>query len=265
MPKVAVISGASSGIGFATARLLREAGYEVYGLSRSRPKEPFSFRHVPCDLTEEAQVRAAVETILAASPHVDVLVNCAGMGISGAVESTTEEDLRRIMEVNLMGTFRLTKALIPALRATPGAKILNVSSVAGVLPIPFQTFYSVTKAGINAYTQALRMELAPLGVQVGAVLPGDTKTGFTAARQKTEEGPDSPYGDRVRRSVERMEKDETQGKDPDTVGKTILRLLGRRNLPVFTAVGFQYKLFLFLNRIFPTRFVTWILYLMYGK
>lgn len=265
MPKVAVVSGASSGIGFATARLLQEAGYEVFGLSRSLPKDPFSFRHVPCDLTEETQVRSAVETILAASPHVDVLVNCAGMGISGSVESTAEEDLRRMFEINLMGTFRLTKALIPALRTTPGAKIINVSSVAGVLPIPFQTFYSVTKAGINAYTQALRMELSPFGVQVGAVLPGDTKTGFTAARRKIEEAPDSPYGDRVRRSVERMEKDETQGKDPDTVGKTILRLLKRRSLPVFTAVGFQYRLFLFLNRIFPSRFVTRILYLMYGK
>lgn len=265
MPKIAVVSGASSGIGFATARLLQEAGYEVYGLSRSRPKEPFAFRHIPCDLTEEAQVRAAVETILAASPHVDALVNCAGVGISGAVESTAEEDLRRMFEINLMGTFRLTKALIPALRSTPGAKVINVSSVAGVLPIPFQTFYTVTKAGLNAYTQALRMELRPFGVQVGAVLPGDTKTGFTAARQKTEEAPDSPYGDRVRRSVERMEKDETGGKEPDFVAKAIVRLLRRRSVPVFTTVGIPYKLLVFLNRILPTRLVTWILYLMYGK
>lgn len=265
MPKVAVVSGASSGIGFVTSRLLSEAGYEVYGLSRSRPKESFSFRHIPCDLTDEAQVRAAVGIILAESPRIDALVNCAGMGISGTVESTTEKDLRQMFEINLMGTFRLTQILLPALRATPGAKIINVGSVAGVLPIPFQTFYSVTKAGINAYTQALRIELAPLGVQVGAVLPGDTKTGFTSARQKTEELPDSPYGDRVRRSVERMERDETHGKEPETVGKAILSLLRRRSIPVFTAIGFEYKLFLFLNRLLPTRLVTWALYKMYGK
>ena len=265
MPKTVIVSGASGGIGFAIARFLQDSGYRVYGLSRSYPKEKYGFTHLLCDITDESQVRSSLKQIVEASDSIDALINCAGMGISGAVENTDPAQIRQMFDVNLFGTFRLTQELIPHLRKHPGSKILQIGSVAGCLPIPFQTYYSATKSAINAYTQGLRMELRPFGIQVGAILPGDTKTGFTAHRQKTNIGTEGPYGDRIRRSVERMERDEQQGKDPETVARTVAKLLRKKTVPVFTAVGFSYRLFLFLNRILPSRFVTWILNQMYGK
>ncbi|MFA5035576.1 MAG: SDR family NAD(P)-dependent oxidoreductase [Candidatus Izemoplasmatales bacterium] len=265
MSKTVVISGASSGIGFATARILQKSGYHVIGLSRSYPKETYDFNYILCDITDEVQIKNAVDKILSTNPDIYALINCAGMGISGAIEYTEAADIKTIFDVNLLGTFQLTKILIPALRKVPNSKIINIGSVAGCLTIPFQAYYSITKAGINAYTEALRMELRPFGIHVGAVLPGDTKTNFTANRQKANMKMDNVYGNRIQLSIERMEKDEQNGKSADTVGITIRRLLSRKTVPVYKTVGFSYKLFIFLKRLLPSRFVNWILYQMYAK
>jgi len=265
MSKTVIVSGASSGIGLVTAQLLQKSGYQVFGLSRSYPKEKVEFTHLVCDITDETQIRSAISKIACSSGGVFALINCAGIGISGAVEFTDPAQIRSLFDVNLFGAFRLTQEVIPHLRNQRGAKIIQIGSVAGVLPIPFQTYYSATKSALHAFTQGLRMELRPFGIQGGAILPGDTKTGFTAHRQKSDLGAEGPYGDRIRRSVERMERDEQQGKDPETVARTVVKLLRKKTIPVFTAVGFSYRLFLFLNRILPSRFVTWILYQMYGK
>jgi len=265
MPKTVVISGASSGIGFAIAQMLNEAGYQVIGLSRSYPKESYPFAYYLCDVTSESQVRQVVENIVAQHSQIDALVNCAGMGISGAIETTTTAQIKKIFDVNLMGTFLLTQAMIPHLRQVPNSKIINIGSVAGVLTIPFQAYYSITKAGINAYTEALRMELRPFGIRVGAILPGDTKTNFTANREKSASDDASLYGDRIAKSIGRMEQDEIHGKSPDTVAKVCLKLLNRKQIPVFTTVGFKYKLFLFVKRLVPNRLLNWILFQMYAK
>jgi short-subunit dehydrogenase len=265
MPRTVVVSGASSGIGFAIATTLHEAGYQVVGLSRSYPKAEYHFSHLLCDVTDESQIRTAVEKILSGGQNLYALINCAGMGISGAIEYTETAAIQKIFHVNLIGTFQLTKALIPSLRKTPDSKILNIGSVAGSLSIPFQAYYSVTKAGLDAYTEALRMELRPFKIHVGAILPGDTKTNFTANREKSPIDTDEFYQDRVKRSVERMEKDEQNGKSPDTVAKAVAKLLKKKNVPVYTTIGFSYKFFLFLKRLLPSRFVNWILFEMYGK
>jgi short-subunit dehydrogenase len=265
MNKTVVISGASSGIGFAIAQTLHESGYQVVGLSRTLPKEPFQFQYLLCDITDEMQIKATVEKIAAFGNPIYALINCAGMGISGAIEYTETVEIEKIFRVNLFGTFQLTKALIPALRNTPDAKILNIGSVAGSLTIPFQAYYCVTKAGIAAYTEALRMELRPFNIHVGAILPGDTKTNFTINREKNKIEQDNLYGDRIARSVRRMEQDEQQGKSPFTVARVVKKLLNRKQIPVFTTVGCSYRLFLFLKRLLPTRFLNWILYQMYGK
>jgi short-subunit dehydrogenase len=265
MPKTVLVSGASSGIGLAIAQRLHEEGYKVWGLSRTAPKVPYAFSYQLCDVTDEHQVASAVENVVRQAGSLDILINCAGMGISGAVESTDPQDIKKMFDVNLMGTFHLTHASIPYLRKQKGSKIINVGSVAGILYIPFQTYYSVTKAGIQAFTAALANELRPLGVQVGAVLPGDTQTNFTANRLKGTETENGVYGDRIRRSVERMEQDEQHGKSPDTVAKAVVRLLQRRHLPLNTVIGVSYRVFVFLNRLLPARFVNWIIYQMYGK
>lgn len=263
MNKVVVVSGASSGIGFAIASHLETQGYTVYGLSRTTPKIAFRFNHLVTDVTKEDSIASAVQTILSRESRVDALINCAGMGISGAIEHTSMDSVQKMFDVNLFGMFQLTKTMIPALRESKGM-ILNVGSVAGVLTIPFQTFYSMSKSAVNAFSEGLRMELKPFGIRVSTILPGDTQTGFTAAREKNQII-DPLYQDRIQRSVSSMEKDEEQGMSPLSVAKVAQRLLKRKHLPVMVAVGLKYKLFVFLKRIVPARFVNYILYQMYGK
>jgi len=263
MPKCVVVTGASSGIGLAIATRLSAAGWNVIGLSRSLPKAPYAFSYVTADLADDAAVTRAVrDTILPGHPTIDALVNCAGMGISGAIEETALADAKRLFDVNLFGTVAITKALLPVLRASRG-RIVNVSSVAAELAIPFQSFYSMSKAAVGAFTDTLRLELKPLGVQACAVLPGDTATGFTAAREKTASA--GVYAARVERSVRRMEQDELHGMRPDAVARVVERVLGRKKMPPAVAVGVQYKLFLFLKKILPKRLVERVVYLLYGK
>jgi len=265
MNKTVVVSGASSGIGYSIATLLHENGYQVIGVSRTYPKQPYAFDYHLLDITKETEVKAFAEKFSEEYGHLHALINCAGMGISGAVEYTTLDSVRKIFEVNVMGTFALTKAMIPHLRNQKNSKIINISSVAGELSIPFQTFYSMTKAAINAFTSALALELRPFGISVAAILPGDTATLFTQNREKAEEVENSVYQDRIIRSVERMEQDEQKGKSPLTVAKVCLRMLRKDRMPLMVTVGFQYKLFVFLNRILPKRWIQYILYKMYSE
>jgi NAD(P)-dependent dehydrogenase (short-subunit alcohol dehydrogenase family) len=263
--RVVVVTGASSGIGLVTAKHLHALGYIVYGLSRTLPKENVPFAYVTADLASVEAVETAVATIAQSEKSLYALVNCAGMGISGAAEYATDAEVKKIFDVNVFGLHRLTRALIPLLRNADNARIVNVSSVAAELVIPFQTFYSMTKAAINAYTEGLRMELRPFGIRVCAVMPGDTKTGFTGAREKSAVETNSLYNERIRRSVERMERDEQKGKDPMTVAKAIARMLKQKKPPLYATVGIEYKLIVFLKRLLPNNLRNFILYQMYGK
>lgn len=257
------MSGASSGIGLSIADLLTQRGYVIYGLSRRAPQGTHAFSYISTDVTDDAAIQKAVAIILEKEKHVNAIINCAGIGISGAVEYTTKEEFQKIFDVNVYGTFALTRAFIPALRESKGM-IINIGSVAGVLTIPFQSFYSMTKAAISTFSEGLRMELKPFGVRVTTVLPGDTKTGFTVAREKKETS-DPGYSKRIEKSVKTMERDEEHGKDPITVAKVCARLLKRKHPPVKVTVGLKYKLFVFLKKILPSRLVNAVIYSMYGK
>ena len=263
MAKTAIVTGGTSGIGLQTALSLRnDYHYIVYVLSR-REFEHEDLIHICCDVSNEEEVRKAVNEVIDRSDRIDLVVNCAGMGISGALEYTDLEDAKRLVDVNFFGTVNVNKACIKYLRETKG-RIINISSVAGVVPIPFQTFYSASKAAINSYSLALANELKPFGVQVCAVMPGDTATGFTAARKKSEKG-DELYEGRISRSVSRMEKDELGGADSSVAGKTIASVANRRKLPPLYTIGFSYKLVNFLMKILPVSLSQKLIYLLYAK
>ena len=178
--KIAVITGAGSGIGLATARMLREKGYTVYNLSR-HPAENERNKFIFADVSDSATVKAAVEQVIAESGRIDLLVTSAGMGVSGAVEFIEEEEMKRQFEVNLFGTINTVKAVLPQMRKQKGGKIICISSVAAVYSIPFQAYYSASKAGVIGLTKAVARELAPRGVRVNAVAPGFVETDMTAA------------------------------------------------------------------------------------
>ena len=159
----------------------------------------------------------------------------------------------------------LRAAVVPLMRQAGRGRIVNLSSVAAPVPIPFQAYYSATKAAVNAYTMALANELRPFGVTVCAVMPGDIHTGFTAARRKVSAG-DAIYQGRISRSVKRMEHDEETGMDPAKAGAYIASVAMREghHHPLY-AIRFDYKFFTFLAKVLPARFLNWLIYCLYGK
>ena len=263
MSQVCVITGGTSGIGRCTAQAMLARGYTVYELSR-RAEGVAGMQHIVADVTKEETLAAAVAQILQREDHIDVLINNAGFGISGAVEFTGTEEAQRQLDVNFFGMVRMNKAVIPHMRQAGRGRIVNLSSVAAPCPIPFQAYYSAGKAAVNAYTMALANELRPFGITVCAVQPGDIHTGFTAARVKTMEG-DNVYGGRIGRSVQRMEHDEQNGMDPAKAGAFIARVaMKRRPKPIYT-IRLDYQFFVFLTRILPGRTLNWLIGLLYAK
>ena len=246
--KTAAITGGSSGIGLAAARAFAAAGYQVYELSRHAAENSPAV-HITADVTAPETLEAAFGRILREREKIDVLVCCAGMGVSGPVEFVPDEDMRRQFEVNLFGTVRTVRAALPAMRKAGGGTVLLISSVAAVYAIPFQAYYSASKAAVNAFADALRTEVAPFGVRVCAVMPGDIATGFTDARRKTETGSDVYRT--ARAAVEKMEKDERGGMRPETVAALLVKLAGKRRLAPLYTVGISYKTLVLLKRLFP--------------
>ena len=263
MNKVVIITGGSSGIGLCTAAALRDRGCKVYELSR-RDSEVTGITHIKCDVTDEAQIAAAVGQVMAESGRIDILINNAGFGISGAVEFTDTADVRRLFDVNFFGMVRMNRAVLPLMRRQGGGRIVNLSSVAAPVPIPFQTYYSAGKAAVNSYTMALSNEVKPFGITVCAVMPGDIKTGFTSARQKNIAG-DDIYGGRITRSVAGMEKDEQTGMDPAKAGAFIASVALRNSRKPLYTIGFGYKCAVFLTKILPARWLNALIGQLYAK
>ncbi|MBO4383764.1 MAG: SDR family oxidoreductase [Clostridia bacterium] len=260
--KVALVTGGTSGIGLETARTLKKKGYTVYEMSR-RADGAKGLRHLQADVTDEAQVRAAVGEVFSNEGHIDLLVNNAGFGISGAIEFTELEEAKKQLDVNFFGVVNVTKAVLPAMRERGRGRIVNLSSVASPIAIPFQAYYSASKAAIQSYSMALLNEVRPYGISVTCILPGDIATGFTAAREKSIVG-DDVYEGRISKSVAVMERDEQNGISPKTAGKFIAKKAAKRNPKPLYVIGGQYRVFVLLTRIVPTRFLYYIVGKLYG-
>ncbi|MBQ4257407.1 MAG: SDR family NAD(P)-dependent oxidoreductase [Clostridia bacterium] len=259
--KTAVVTGGSSGIGLASAEAFVKNGWQVFELSR-REISLAGATHLRCDVSDEESVRTAFSEILK-SAKPDLILNCAGFGISGAVEFTELTDAKRLFDVDFFGMVNVNRSAIASLRET-GGRIINVSSVAAPVPIPFQTYYSAAKAAVSSYTMSLANELRPFGISVCAVLPGDIRTGFTAAREKQVTG-DELYSGRISRSVSRMEKDEQGGMDPERIAKAILRIAKKKRVRPFYTVGFFYHLVTFLVKILPASAANRVIAMLYSK
>ena len=260
--KIAVITGGSRGIGLETAKELSKS-CTVYELSR-RGESHDGITHISADVSDENGVAAAIDTIVEKEGRIDILVCCAGFGISGAVEFTDTADAKHQLDVNFFGTVNAVHAVLPHMRKAGGGRIICVSSVAGAIPIPFQTYYSVSKAAINSFVRALSGEVKPYGISVCAVMPGDTQTGFTAARERIHRG-DEEYGGRISRSVSGMEKDEMSGGSAALAGKFIAEKALAKKAPAVCTIGFKYKLFVWLSRVLPQNTVTKMVNMMYAK
>ncbi len=261
--KIAVVTGASSGIGRCTAIALRDKGCKVYDLSR-RNIPIDNVKHIKTDITVESDVMSAVKEIIDTDGRVDILVNCAGFGISGAVEFTPTEEAKKQFEVNFFGAVTVTRAFLPYMREQKSGRIVNVSSVASVAHIPFQTYYSASKAAIESYTACLDNEVKIYGVRATAVEPGDICTEFTGARQKSFDG-DDVYGGRISRSVAGMEKDEQKGMSPEFAGNYIAKVALRKKVKPVCAIGVSYKILSVMCKSFPCSLRSLIVGMLYAK
>ena len=263
MSKVCVITGGTSGIGKCTAQAMLEKGYTVYELSR-RAQGIEGLHHIVADVTDEQTLAAAINEILQREDHIDVVINNAGFGISGAVEFTKTEDAQHQLDVNFFGMVRMNRQVLPIMRKQGYGRIVNLSSVAGAIAIPFQTYYSASKAAINSYTMALANEVKPFGIQVCCVQPGDIRTGFTAAREKNQLG-DDIYGGRIARSVAGMERDEQTGMAPEKAGAFIAHVATRKGSKPVNTIGLQYQFFCFLAKVLPAKALNYLVSLIYAK
>lgn len=260
--KICVITGGTSGIGLCTALKMKAKGYEVFEISRRR-EGATGINHVSADVTDEERINEAVSYIIDKAGRIDVLINNAGFGISGAVEFTETADAKKQFDVNFFGMVNMNRAVIPFMRRAGGGRIVNISSVAAPIAIPFQAYYSAAKAAINSYTMALINEVRPYGISVCAVQPGDICTGFTSAREKSYAG-DEIYGGRISGSVAVMEHDERNGMKPEKAAHLIAAVAEAKKVrPVYT-IGFKYRLFCALVKILPARLVSYIVGRIYG-
>lgn len=225
------VSGASSGLGLQTALALARSGWQVIGGARSFSSgQAPGFTALPLDVSREDSVAAfAAEALRLAGPP-RALVNCAGIIVLGACEDLTGEELRRVMDVNFLGTARMVKAALPLMRARGGGRIVNFSSINGLLATPFQGAYTASKHAVEGYSQALRMETRPLGIEVMVVQPGDHRGGQDRYRARAA-GRGAHYERACEAAIATIARDEAGGLDPARLGEKVARAMNRRRLP----------------------------------
>ena len=263
MKKVCIITGGSSGIGKCTANALLKRGYTVYELSRSGITAN-SIHHITVDVTDDVSVKTAITAVVIKEKHIDLLINNAGFGISGAVEYTELDDAEKQFNVNFFGVVRMCKEVLPIMRRQNSGKIINIGSVAGVAPIPFQSFYSASKAALRSFSLSLANEVSPFGIDITYIQPGDIRSGFTAARKKQYNG-DEIYHGRISRSVTGMEKDEQHGMPPEIAGNLIAKIATKKNLAPIYTIGLQYKTVCILIKLLPTTLANFIIKKIYAS
>ena len=259
------VTGASSGLGYYTAKALAEAGYLVIAGARSfKPYEgpcPCGVHKIPLDVRSVDSIRDFQRQALALSPRVDALYNCAGVLVLGSCEETSRDEYLNVMETNFFGVVEMTRAALPLMRAQKRGRIINFSSINGLLGIPFQSAYTASKHAIEGYTECLAYEVKPFGVEVCLVEPGDHRGGSQTTRLRAAVAEDSPYREASKRGMAVIARDEAGGCDPEKLGRIAAGLLLKKRLPLRKRVAkFDQHLAVVLHGIFPAELIQSILY-----
>jgi NAD(P)-dependent dehydrogenase (short-subunit alcohol dehydrogenase family) len=223
---VAIVTGASSGIGQACARQLAAAGLQVFGMSRTVSPDLPAVASLAVDVTDDQAVRAGVASVVTATGRIDLLVNSAGFGLAGAVADTTLDEAKRQFDVNFFGALRLCQAVLPAMQRQKSGLIVNVTSLGGLFGLPFQGLYSASKFALEGLTEALRHEARPFGVDVVAVEPGDVRTAITRNRVRAaaSAGGASAYRERFEATMAIIERDEDKGVAAEAIAERIVAI-----------------------------------------
>lgn len=258
--RIILITGASSGFGKVTAALLAKQGHTVYGTSRKASENTGTVRMLEMDVTDPSSVQKSVDHILSEEGRIDVLINNAGLGISGALELATDEEIDKQMNTNFRGTVHTCRAVLPAMRKAGKGLIINISSIGGLIAVPFQGFYSASKFAVEGYSEALALEVRPFGIKVCLVEPGDFCTTFTANRNISSASLNNPdYGEAFSRTLFVAEKMEHNGSHPDKLAQTISHLIRKKHPPLRTKTGpIGQILFAHCKGWLPDNLVQWV-------
>lgn len=255
MSKVVLITGASSGIGKSIAIYLSEKGYKVYGTSRNPKNEAnFSFNLIALDVLKIDTIRSAINLIIKKEGRLDILVNNAGMGITGPIEDTPTDEMRTVFNTNVFGAIDVMKAVLPQMRKQKSGTIINVTSIAGYMGLPFRGLYSATKGALEIITEATSMEVKPFGVKVVNVAPGDFATNIAAGRYHTPVFEKSAYKENYQKNLDLMDAHVNSGMDPLEMAKAVHKIINSKNPKIHYKVGgFMEKFSIVLKRILPDR------------
>lgn len=252
-PRVALVTGASAGLGRACADRLASAGWQVTGASR-RGTGSTGWAGLVMDVDDDASVLDGVAGLMAEHGQVDALVAAAGWGIAGAVEDTTIAEAKAQLETNFWGCVRVVRAVLPQMRARRSGRIVLLSSLGGVIGIPFQAYYSASKFALEGFAESLAYEVAPFGVSVTLIQPGNFATDFTASRRMAAAAGEGDYAAATAKAVAVMERDERNGAPPADVGAAVQRVLEARRPPRRVPVGkAAERAGVFAKRLLPFR------------
>ncbi|HEY3057158.1 MAG TPA: oxidoreductase [Thermoanaerobaculia bacterium] len=249
--KVALVTGVSSGIGRATAGELTDLGFKTFGTVRSEIAPQRNVEHVRLDVRDDDSAKAAVAEVLDRAGRIDVLINSAGSSLLGALEETSIEEAHDLFETNFFGVFRMTQAVLPAMRAQGAGRIVNISSVLGFLPAPFLSVYAATKHAVEGYSETLDHEVRSFGIRVVVVEPGFTRTqlGHNSASLKHP----LPIYDEERSKVHaRLTENIDRGADPAVVARVVARAVTARSPRLRYQAGGEARSLRILRSIAPT-------------
>jgi NAD(P)-dependent dehydrogenase (short-subunit alcohol dehydrogenase family) len=238
---VIFVTGASSGIGNACATFLAKKGLRVYGTCRSpsayvRKADEF-FEMLPLDLRDPASISKAAEKLLALEGRIDGLVCCAGSGLVGPFEELGMEEAQEFMDADFFGTLRTIKAFLPAMREAGKGRIIMAGALEGLVASPFQSLFSAAEFALEGFAQALRMEMAQFGVEVGMLELASFRTAFGQRRKLAAAAEASPYGKGLERALGVLERDEVGGIEPLVAARAVHDMLAARHMPSRKSMG----------------------------
>ena len=257
---VILITGITSGFGRAMAQQLCADGHKVYGTYRRDSQQIPGVTYLKADVQDEASLRSAVNSVIEKEGRIDTVVSNAGMGVGGPLEFTSTEDAQRQMDVNFMGMVRLLNQVVPIMRKQHHGHIICISSIGGLMGLPYQGMYSASKFAIEGYCEALRLEVRQFGIHVTVINPGDFFTGFTAARSKNLPPEAAIAYPGYSESMKGIESDERSGLQPDYLARRISRIVRkRRPANRYIIATFVQRLSVTLKTILPAKWYDRIL------
>ncbi|NNE77802.1 MAG: SDR family oxidoreductase [Pricia sp.] len=254
--KVVLITGGSSGIGKSIGCFLKTKGFKVYGTTRSLANHVGfkDFELLELDVTNTDSVIATVQSLIAKEKRIDILVNNAGVGITGPVEETPQQEIVKAFDTNVYGCLRMAKAILPQMRKQNSGLIINITSIAGYMGLPYRGVYSATKAALAALSESIRMEVKDFGIQITTLAPGDFATNIAAGRYHTPVHQNSPYKKGYGNTLKMIDEDVESGQNPLLVAKKVYKIINANKPRVHYTVGAPMQKFsMVLKKILPDK------------